>query len=74
VILASRKTKITLVPPGDPIMHERCFVIEIRDDDDGGGEFIHVESNMGETGVDFEATEWDALRDAIDEMVKEIRE
>ena len=45
MILSSRKTQITLVPPGDTIMHERGFVIEIRDE--GAGEFIHVESNMG---------------------------
>jgi len=70
--LTTRKTQITLAPPGEPLFHERGFVIEIRDE--GGGEFIHVQSNMGETGVDFEATEWDALRDAIEEMVKEIRE
>ena len=72
MILASRKTKITLVPPGEPLFHERGFVIEVRDE--GCGEFIHVQSNMGETGVDFDASEWDALRDAIEEMVKEIME
>ena len=73
--MMGRITQITLVPEGEPIFSENAFVIEINDD--AGGEFLSVKSHEeqcrdGEIRIN--PSEWPALRDAIDRMIKECRE
>jgi hypothetical protein len=68
-----RITQITVVPDGEPIFSERAVTISIRDE--AAGEFVVVKQltdDPQELSIDPE--EWPALREAIDEMIKECRE
>jgi hypothetical protein len=65
-----RITQITVVPDGEPIFSERAVTISIRDE--AAGEFVVVKQltdDPQEIAIDPE--EWPALREAIDEMIKE---
>jgi hypothetical protein len=70
----TRVTRLTVVPPGDPLFSEMATHVEIEDD--AGGEFVAVRqcndnSKPGEVLID--ADEWPAIRDAIDRMISECR-
>lgn len=70
--MEKRMTKITLTPEGEPIFCEEGWDIEI--DDEAGGEFVVVRSNMaGYDKIAINPDEWESLRDAIEEMVKACR-
>lgn len=62
-----RTTRIHLTP--DTIFHERAFSIEI--DDEGGGEFLVIRSDAQQLDIDVD--EWPALRDAVELMIKNVR-
>ena len=68
-------TRVCLVPDGEPIFHERAFVIEIEDD--AGGEFVVVsqpgDETKGRGTIAISPGEWEYLRAAIDDMVKRCR-
>lgn len=68
-----RATKITVLPADDPLFSEMATTIEIEDE--GGGEFVTVAQNgrVDHGKVSIEVSEWEALRDAIDEMIKRCR-
>lgn len=68
--LQTRATRIHLTP--DTIFNERAFSIEI--DDEGGGEFLVIRSACCEhAALSVDVEEWPALRDAIDQMAKNVR-
>lgn len=67
-----RPTQITVLPEGEPIFSERAFVIQIEDE--AGGEFLSVRSlddQCTNGQIRFDPEEWQYLREAIDQMVKE---
>lgn len=71
----TRTTRLTVAPVGEPIFSEQATHIEI--DDESAGEFICVRQEGGSTtrtGILINPEEWPALRDAIETLLKEIRD
>ncbi|NCC40580.1 MAG: hypothetical protein EOM21_14230 [Gammaproteobacteria bacterium] len=65
-------TRMTIVPAGEPLFHERGWTIEIEDE--SGGEFLIVRSHSDTpTEIRIDADEWPALRAAIDAMAARCR-
>ena len=64
--LKIRTTRIHLTT--DSILHDRAFSVEIADE--GGGEFVIIQSESGELAIDPE--EWPTLREAIDMIFSNI--
>lgn len=74
-MIETRVTRIHVVEKGEPIFHEGSFAVSI--DDHAAGEFVVVEE-IGSTTlkpgvISIDPTQWPALREAIDRMVKECR-
>lgn len=73
--MIERITQLTIAPEGEPIFSEKAFAVQIEDD--AGGEFLSVhchddQCKSGEIRID--PSEWPALREAINRMVKECKE
>jgi len=68
-----RITQLTVVPEGMPIFDELAITVTI--DDEAGGEFVVVrgQTDTHHGSVAINPSEWPALRDAIDQMVKECK-
>lgn len=68
-----RVTGMTVVPTGKPIYDQLATEITVADE--CGGEFLIVKQTWrdGKDGVAFDASEWPAIRDAIESMVKGLR-
>ena len=64
--MRTRTTQLTVGPEGSWIYGETTFRVAI--DDEGGGEFVVVRNAEAEINID--PREWEALRDAIDQMVQ----
>ena len=65
-------TRIVLTPAGEPIFHRRAWSIEI--DDEAAGEYVRVRSMDDESQeIRIDASEWPALREAIDSMAARCR-
>ena len=61
---------VVVSPKGDPIWSEMATHITL--DDEGAGAFVVVNQPNGQEGregVSFDATEWPAIRDAIEHML-----
>ncbi len=71
--LEKRILSVVVLPEGEAIFHESATTISI--DDDAGGEFVTVSQCRDEHNVKISINpeEWPAIREAIDEMVKECR-
>lgn len=70
--MEKRVTQLTLAPAGEPIFSEEAFQIEIADE--AGGESVIVHSCMpGYDKIAINTHEWESLKVAIDEMIKECR-
>jgi hypothetical protein len=68
-----RVTQVTLVKEGQPIFSDEAFSIAIEDE--AGGEFVTVLCHMRDYGkIAINPDEWEALRGAIDSMVRECRD
>ena len=59
--------------PSEPLFYERSIRIEIEDE--AGGEFLVITSqdDSERRGFAIDKEEWPALRDAIDQAMKEVR-
>ncbi len=67
-----RVTQLTVVMEGKPIYDESATQVEITDE--GGGEFLVVKQTTGGRGeIKIDATEWSAVREAIDNLIKEVK-
>jgi len=65
-----RITQLTVMPEGKPIFDESATQIEIADD--GGGEFLIIRQS-GDSQIKIDLNEWDRVREAIDQMIRECR-
>jgi hypothetical protein len=71
-----RITRLTVAPPTACLFDEQSMDIELRDD--AGGEFVIVRQKLGHVDVKeqeilIEATEWPAMRTAIEYLLSESR-
>ena len=65
-------TKMTVVPDGEPIFHERATHIEI--DDEAAGEFLVISQCVdGEQKIRIDHDEWPHIRKAVNDMFKRCR-
>jgi hypothetical protein len=69
-VLEKRLAKVTITPENAPLFDDRATSIEI--DDEGGGEFIVISQSEGRS-TRIEKDEWPFLREAINEMMGQIR-
>lgn len=71
-----RITQVTVVPRGEPIFSEQATKIEVRDE--AAGEFLIVSQMGGHVEIDnaiaFDADEWGSIRDAVEFMIKQVKE
>ena len=68
--MKTRTTQLTVAPEGEPIFSERAYTVSI--DDEAAGEFVVVHA-LDEAGgkIAIDPTDWPALREAIDTLIKE---
>ena len=73
---ATRITRVSVLPHGEPVFSERTTHIEI--DDEAAGEFVKISQEGGHTDIakwiTVEPSEWPVLRDAIQFMVDQCKE
>jgi hypothetical protein len=72
-----RTTRLTVLPDDEPLFSDCATNIEICDE--AGGEFLAVQQQSGHTNVKpqrvlIEPEEWPTLREAIDQMMREVRQ
>jgi len=70
----TRVTRITVAPKNERIFSEMATHVEIADE--AAGEFIVIRQSIGrpeEGEVRIEPEEWPSIRDAVDMMIKNIR-
>jgi hypothetical protein len=69
----SRVTQRTVLPEEEPIFSEMAFRLTI--DDEGGGEFLVVESESEAYGkIAISKEDWPILCEAINKMLRDCRE
>jgi len=71
----TRTTRLSVLPKGAPIFSERCTNISIVDE--AAGEFLEIEQQScslytKKQTITIEATEWPALKGAIDNLLDDI--
>ncbi len=67
-----RVTQLTVVADDKPIFDESATQVEITDE--GGGEFVLVkQTGGGQAVVRIDPHEWDRVREAIDQMIRECK-
>lgn len=68
-----RTIKIAVLPKGKPLLDEQATFIEIMDE--AGGEFLEISQSSGsrEQSIRLDDEEWPLVRDAIEELAKEIK-
>lgn len=69
-----RTLKIGILMKGEPIFHDSMTEIEIVDE--AAGEYLKVTQHNEDKecgSIFIDPSEWDSLKSAIDEMVKECR-
>ena len=67
-----RVTQLTVVADDKPIFDESATQMEITDE--GGGEFVLVrQTGSGQAVVRIDPHEWDRVREAIDQMIRECK-
>ncbi len=67
-----RVTQLTVVADDKPIFDESATQVEITDE--GGGEFVLVrQTGSGQAVVRIDPHEWDRVREAIDQMIRECK-
>jgi hypothetical protein len=69
-----RVTKLSVIPPGEPIFSDQATHVEIQDE--AGGEYLSVQQNHEESRIQIfiDRKQWPQLRDAIDFMIGECRD
>jgi nitrogen fixation protein FixH len=68
-----RVTQLTVVADDKPIFDESATQVEITDE--GGGEFVLVrQTGSGQAVVRIDPHEWDRVREAIDQMIRECKQ
>ena len=69
-----RLTKLSVIPPSEPIFSEQATHVEIEDE--AGGEYISVQQHHEEkrTQIFIDRKQWPQLRVAIDFMIGECRD
>jgi len=71
MILETRTLSIIILPKGEPIFSERGTKISI--DDEAGGEFLVISQNDMSVPLKIDPAEWDAIKAAVDKMIKECK-
>lgn len=71
-----RVTRLTVVPPNEPIFSERATDVEIENE--AAGEFVvltqkSIQNDLLPQRVCFDADEWPAVRQAVDILVAACR-
>lgn len=67
-----RVTQLTVVADDKPIFDESATQVEITDE--GGGEFVLVKQTFSSKGeIKIDPSEWDRVREAIDQMIRECK-
>jgi hypothetical protein len=67
-----RVTQLTVVADDKPIFDESATQVEITDE--GGGEFVLVkQTGGGQAEIKIDIYEWDRVREAIDQMIRECK-
>lgn len=71
-----RITRLSVLPPGEPIFSERCTNISIVDE--AAGEYLEIEQQLDCPEVKPQTIfvnpdEWPVLREAIEQMLEEIK-
>ena len=67
-----RVTQLTVVADDKPIFDESATQVEITDE--GGGEFVLVkQTGSGQSEIRIDSNEWDRVREAIDQMIRECK-
>lgn len=68
----TRITKLTVVPPGEPIFCERATNIEIADE--AAGEFLELTQPGDDFGkIRFDVEEWPHIREAVERLIVEMK-
>ena len=69
-----RVTKLSVIPPGEPIFSENATHLEICDQ--AGGEYLSIQQHHMEerTQVFIDRGNWPQIRDAIDYMIGACRD
>jgi hypothetical protein len=69
-----RVTKLSVMPPSDPIFSEQATHVEIQDE--AGGEYLSIQQHHMEerTQIFIDRKQWPPLRDAINFMIGECRD
>jgi len=70
-----RVTRLTVLPPKEPIFSEQATHITIRDD--AAGEFLEIEQQSGHIEAQGQkilitADEWPAIKSAVEQLLEEI--
>lgn len=71
----TRRTRLSVVPLGEPVFSEHCTHISIVDE--ANGEFLQIEQQSGSMNVKEQTImvtpeEWPALKQAIETLMSEI--
>lgn len=71
----SRRTRLSVLPPGEPLCSEKCTHISIVDE--AVGEYLEISQQSGSVSVReqtimIDPAEWPAIRQAVDTLIGEI--
>lgn len=71
--MEQRITQITVLPEKEPIFSALATLVSIENE--GGGDFITIaQSNKnGYTGINIDVHEWEAIKEAVDKLIKDCR-
>lgn len=74
--LIIRVTRLSVLPPGEPIFSERCTNISIVDE--ASGEYLEIEQQLDcpevkEQTLFLSPEDWPVLKSAIEQMLEEIQ-
>jgi hypothetical protein len=68
----TRITKLTVLPPGEPIFCERATNVEIVDE--AAGEFLELTQSGDDFGkIRFDVDEWPHIKAAVDRLIVEMK-
>ena len=72
-----RITRLSVLPPGEPIFSEQCMNISIVDE--GAGEYLEIDQQLDspdvkEQTIFLSPEEWPVLKSAIEQMLEEIKQ
>lgn len=69
--MKTRITQLSVAPEGADLYDERSTHIEI--DDEGSGEFVKVVQPLNGAEIRIDPEEWPCIREAINNMIEDIK-